>query len=270
MSFFLLCDIICTVKWGCSMIKKVRLYNLLLAKKYETKNFNTHSKLYTRKNNIYKIPESMSKETLEVIKIIDNIEESNVVEVNGYISVTGNIIGYSMNNYCDYKSLKELSDTRSLEDKINDSKTILKSLYKLTKNNLSYNDLHRGNFLINEKTNDMKICDIDGFIIEEDKKRQKDYLKEAISLCACYIFASDEMLSYYGIKYKKKKRENDIFVQLQKSVDKDKLLDNIDLLDKIKELNYIEYKNDLEIKGKKEIEEGAKRIEKIFGLKKGN
>lgn len=164
-------------------------------KRYIPLDLNTGSKLYFDKDIIHKIPISINSSFEEVLKYIDNLNINELMELKNIIYKKNKIVGYSFKNYKQYKSLRRLKN-RNLKLKKEDCFKIIKTYDLLAKNNLRYSDFHRGNILINENTNDIKICDFDNFSISKDKDLSKYQLKCSIILCLAYLYN----INYYDVR----------------------------------------------------------------------
>lgn len=164
-------------------------------KRYIPFDLNAGSKLYYDKDIIYKIPISINPNFKEILKYIDNLNINELLELKNIIYKKNKIVGYSFKNYKQYKSLRRLKN-RNLKLKKEDCFKIIKTYDLLAKNNLRYSDFHRGNVLVNEITNDIKICDFDNFSISQDKDLSKYQLRCSIILCLAYLYN----INYYDIR----------------------------------------------------------------------
>lgn len=156
-------------------------------KKYITTDLNTNSKLYFDKNLIHKIPIKTDFNLRFILEYIDNLNLNELVELRKVIYSKDGFVGYSMINYKEYKSLKKLK-LRNFDLKKEDCFKILKSFINLKQNSLSYSDFHKGNILLDPKTNDIKICDLDCINISPNPFLNKNELQKILILILSYLY----------------------------------------------------------------------------------
>lgn len=169
------------------MITNLEIQNFSFFNRYKTFDLNTNSKIYKEENKLYKIPNNMRTDTIKALKYVDKNKIKGMVKVENFITDNGKIIGYSMPNYKNYKSLYK-NRFRRFKDKIEDSIKIIEYFEYLNKNNLYYGDQHVGNMLLNKDTNKLLLCDLDTLRIEKDDFFKKMQILSAISLSLSYLY----------------------------------------------------------------------------------
>lgn len=146
----------------------------------------TNSRLYFDKDLIHKIFFYKTRDFDNILKKIDELKLEELVELKKLIYKNGFIVGYSIKNYKEYKSLNKFKN-RKLEFKKEDCYKIVKAFDKLLKNNLSYVDLTTSNILLNKETNDIKICDLDSLIFNKSESDELD-LKKLLIFVLSYLY----------------------------------------------------------------------------------
>ena len=136
-------------------------------KKYHPFDLNTNSILYTYQNEIYKIPYYIKEDLEDILNYLKECNLNELVQINKMLYQNEKLVGYSMNNYNNYKSMKK-NRHRTLRLKKEDCKKIITASEKLNKYNIIFNDYHESNILLNNETNNIKICDIDAIKISDD------------------------------------------------------------------------------------------------------
>ena len=177
------------------MLGIIKYEDIKKYKRYFTSDLNNNSKLYFDKDVIHKIPDYINKNFKNILEKIDKLNLNELIELKNIIESKNILVGYSFKNYKEHKILKKLSK-RNFQLKKQDCFKIIKSYNLLSSNNLKYSDFHRGNVLINEYTNNIKICDLDGISIIEDKELINNQQKNAIILCLAYLYN----INYYDIR----------------------------------------------------------------------
>lgn len=169
------------------MLEKIQYKDIKRYKRYIPFDLNTKSKLYFDKDLIHKIPYMKERELDKILKYIDELKLEELIEIKKLIYRNGFIIGYSMKNYKEYKSLKKFKH-RKFTLKKNDCFTLIESLKVLSQHNLSFLDCNLSNFLLNPKSNDIKICDIDGLTFIKNKSLNNEALKRILTLLLSYLY----------------------------------------------------------------------------------
>ena len=172
------------------MLEKIDYNNIKKYKLYITTDLHTNSKIFFDKKILYKIPH-YPKEHLE--SVLNHVEKSNLkglIKVRGLVYKNDLLVGYAFDNYKDYNSLKKFK-RRDQIDKLKDCFKILKIFSKLSKQDMVYNDYHLGNILLNKKTGDIKICDLDAIYMCEDDCIKMGQLDNSLYLCLSYLYNLD-------------------------------------------------------------------------------
>jgi len=137
-------------------------------KKYIPFDISTNSRLYYDKDLIHKIFLNKSIDFNIILDMVDKLKLEELVELKKLIYKNDFIVGYSIKNYKEYKSLNKFKK-RDFDLKKQDCFNLVKSFDKLLKNNLSYVDFTLSNVLLNSETGDIKICDLDSLILKKSK-----------------------------------------------------------------------------------------------------
>lgn len=161
-------------------------------KKYITTDINNNSYLYFERDLIHKILFHPSNDLEDILKKLDELNKEELVEIRNLIYEDNNVVGYSVKKYKEYKSLKKLK-SRPFDLKKQDSIKLVNIYSNILDNGLSYRDFHLGNVLLNQKTNDIKICDLDSFNFFESWEEEKYALENLLTTVLEYL---------YNIKYK--------------------------------------------------------------------
>lgn len=146
----------------------------------------TNSRLYYDKDLIHKIFFYKTIDFDTVLKKLDELKLDELVELRNLIYKNGFMVGYSIKNYKDYKSLNKFKN-RKLELKKQDCYKVVKSFDILLKNNLSYMDLTTSNILLNKNTNDIKICDLDSLVLKTWESDELD-LRKLLIFVLSYLY----------------------------------------------------------------------------------
>ena len=160
-------------------------------KKYITSDINNSSYLYFDKDLIHKIFFHSSEEFESILKKLDKLKFEELVEIKNLIYKDGNIVGYSIKNYKQYKSLNRLK-SRAFDLKKQDSIKLVNSYSNIVNNGLAYRDFHLGNILLNPSNGDIKICDLDSIDLFESWEDEKYALEDLLISVLTYL---------YNIKY---------------------------------------------------------------------
>jgi len=169
------------------MLDLIEYENLKRYKRYLTTDLNTKSKLYFDKKLIHKIPNEIDSKLRFVLEYIDKLNLKELIELKKVIYSKNDFVGYSMINYKEYKSLNKLG-YRNFDLKKEDSFKLLQIFINLKKNNLAYKDFHKGNILLNTKTNDIKICDLDSFNYDTNYFLNGEELRKIFLLILSYLY----------------------------------------------------------------------------------
>ncbi len=195
---------------------------------------NRNSKFYYNKNIIYKIPKHIKKDYIRILDYINNCNIDNLIKLLDYIYKDEEFIGYSFINYNDYKALNKFKK-RDILQKKEDCHKIIELFNTLTTNNLFYNDFHCGNIILDEKNNDIKLCDLDSFKIDYTKESIINQIKSSAILCLMYLYNLSYpdilVLIKDGQDINKDKTVNNYFKNLSNSniTDFHSCIDKIDL-----------------------------------------
>ena len=146
-----------------------------------------NSVLYYDKDLIHKILFSETPDLNIILNMVDKLKLDELIEIKNLIYENGNMVGYTVKNYKQYKSLNKFKN-RKFELKRQDCIKLVKSFDNILKNNLSYVDFHLGNVLLNPKNNDIKICDLDGLILNTGKESEEIGLKKLLILIFTYLY----------------------------------------------------------------------------------
>ncbi|MBQ2946291.1 MAG: hypothetical protein IJE04_00375 [Bacilli bacterium] len=169
------------------MLEKLQYKNIKKYKRYIPFDINTNSKLYFDKDLIHKIPFIKERGLDNLLKYLGELNLKELVEIRKLIYNHNLIVGYSMKNYKGYKSLAKFKK-RKLNLKKEDCFKIIKSVQVLSQNKISFFDSHLGNVLLNRKTNDIKICDIDGLVLKESTTLDYGELKDLLIFLLSYLY----------------------------------------------------------------------------------
>ena len=178
-------------------IKRIEIGNLNPLKRYVAFDLNTNSKIYRQKGLLYKVPRYFGDDLKFVLENLKKKKMNNVVQIKDIYTKNNKDYAYSMRYYKGYKSIRRFK-SRDLSLKFEDCKKIIKAFCDLGKRNMIYYDFHKGNVLLEKKTNDIVICDIDGLEKCRRKEDKNDQLTDAVCLCAAYIYNTGfpEMKAY--------------------------------------------------------------------------
>ena len=228
------------------MLEIIQYKNIKKYKRYFSFDLNTNSKLYFDKDLIHKIFSDQSLYFYIILKKLDELKLNEIVEIKNLIYKNEFMVGYSMKNYKEYKSLNKFK-YRKFSLKKKDCFKLVDSFKILLDNNLLYSDYHLGNVLLNGKTNDIKICDVDGISF---KQKEETQYKKILKLLLSYLYNIKEydirnVLNSDGIGIKDS-IINECCV-LEKDLSFDKI---IEIITKIKKQNIKEEKKHIIQKSK--------------------
>lgn len=218
------------------MLEKLQYEEIKKYKRYIPFDINTNSKLFFDKDVIHKIPFVKERNLDNLLKYLGELNLQELVEIRNLIYYDDLIVGYSMKNYKGYKSLTKFKH-RKFDLKKEDCYKIIKSFQVLSQNKISFFDCHSGNILLNPKTKDIKICDIDGLMLKEGTNLGYRELKNLLIFLLSYLYnIRDCDIRNYLNSYDN--NLNDLFI------DSCKLGENFLTIEKIKEIvNTIKYKD---------------------------
>lgn len=169
------------------MLDKIQYEDIKKYKIYIHFDTNTNSKLFFDKDLIHKIPFIKEIGLENLLKYLDELSLKEIVKIRNLIYYNNFLIGYSMKNYKDYKSLRKFK-RRNFSLKKEDCFKVIKSIQVLSENKISFFDCHLGNVLLNPNTNDIKICDIDGLVLKENIDLDYKELKNILILILSYLY----------------------------------------------------------------------------------
>lgn len=169
------------------MLDKLQYVEIKKYKRYIPFDTNTNSKLFFDKDLIHKIPFVKERGLDNLLKYLGELNLEELVEIRKLIYFDDFIIGYSMKNYRGYKSLRKFKH-RKFDLKKEDCYKIIKSVQVLSENKITFFDCHSGNILLNSKTNDIKICDIDGLVLKENSNLGYRELKNLLIFLLSYLY----------------------------------------------------------------------------------
>lgn len=172
------------------MLDRIQYRDIKKWKRYIPFDIHYNSKLYYDEDVIYKILYYLKNNLKEILEYINKLDLDELIQLIHIVYDNEIIIGYSFRNYREYKSLRKYKK-RSLELKKQDCFKIVKSFNILNDNNLIYKDFHCGNVLLNDKTNDLKICDLDSVIINDSLEKKYIQLRRAFMLALGYLYNLD-------------------------------------------------------------------------------
>ncbi len=184
-------------------IKRIEIGNLNPLKRYVAFDLNTNSKIYRQNGLLYKVPRFFGDDLKFVLENLKKKKMNNVVQIKDIYTKNDKDYAYSMRYYKGYKSIRRFK-SRDLSLKFEDCKKIIKAFCDLGRRNMIYYDFHKGNVLLQKKTNDIVICDIDGLEKCRRKEDKEEQLTDAVCLCAAYIYNTGfpEMKAYVKTKRK--------------------------------------------------------------------
>jgi len=220
------------------VIELIQYNEIKKYKKYIPLDLNNNSKLYYDKEIIYKIPNYMNIEFKKILEYIYNLNIEDLIKLKNIVYKGDKLVGYSFINYKEYKSLRRLKN-RNLELKKQDCIKIIKDYDLLAQNNLKYSDFHLGNVLLNNKTNDIKICDLDGFSLVGDRNISKNQLRNSTILALAYLYN----INYYDVRNVVNNRGleyDNYFINNFKNINNMNINDVIDLINNINEKSILD------------------------------
>jgi len=169
------------------MLDKIKYKDVKKYKKYIPFDISTNSRLYYDKDLIHKIFLNKSIDFNIILDMVDKLKLEELVELKKLIYKNDFIVGYSIKNYKEYKSLNKFKK-RDFDLKKQDCFNLVKSFDKLLKNNLSYVDFTLSNVLLNSETGDIKICDLDSLILKKSKLDEEVGIKKFLIFILTYVY----------------------------------------------------------------------------------
>lgn len=169
------------------MLEVVQYDDIKRKRLYIPVDLNTNSRLYTKKDTIYKILYYPRNEIIEVLKYISECNIEELIELRNLIYDDNKFIGFSFEKYG--KSLRKEKST-SLNIKLKVAKKIISIFQMLSNYNLIFSDYHLGNILINER-NKLKLCDLDCVYISNDEELKNKQILESFWLALGYLYNVD-------------------------------------------------------------------------------
>lgn len=169
------------------MLEVIDYKDIKKYKRYITTDYNHSSCLYFDRDLIHKILYYSPKEMENLLNIINELNIEELVKIKKLIYQDKNIVGYSVKNYKQYKSLSKLKN-RTFELKKQDSIKLVTTYNKILNKGFSYRDFHLGNVLLNPKTNDIKICDLDSIDFFESWKEEQYALQLLLETILEYLY----------------------------------------------------------------------------------
>lgn len=169
------------------MLNIIQYEDIKKYKRYISFDVCTNSKLYFDKDLIHKIFFYRNIDFNTILGMLDELKLEELVELKNLIYKKSFVVGYSMKNYKEYKSLNKYKN-RKLELKKEDCYKVVKAFDKLLKNNLSYIDFTTSNILLNKDTNDIKICDLDSLILNNSKSDEEIGIKNLLIFVLSYFY----------------------------------------------------------------------------------
>lgn len=169
------------------MLKTINYDQIKKYKLYIPFDINTNSRLYYDKKEIHKIPFYPKYDLEKTLNYINDLDLNSIIKLTNLIYNEDKLKGYSFINYKDYKSLNR-NKYRDLNLKIKDCHKILNIFKQLTDNGLNQKDISLSNILLNKKTNDIKLADLDSIYMEDKNKFEIEQLKNAAILCLMYLY----------------------------------------------------------------------------------
>lgn len=172
---------------GETMLEQINYKDIKKYKKYITTDINNNSFLYFDKDLLHKIVFKKPEDYIDILILLDELNLEELVELKKIIYDNDCVVGYSIKNYKEYRSLKKLKN-RPFDLKKQDSIKLVNIYNKLLDNGLSYRDFHLGNVLLNPKTNDIKICDLDSITLFESLEDEKYALTLLLESILEYLY----------------------------------------------------------------------------------
>lgn len=156
-------------------------------KKYIPFDGHNNSKLYYDKDVIHKIFFNKELEIETILEMVDKLKLDELIEVKNLIYKDDILVGYSVKNYKEYKSLRKFK-YRDFDLKKQDCYQLATGFNNILNNKLTYIDFHLSNILLNKKNNDIKICDLDGLILNTGKVSEEIGKKNLLILILTYLY----------------------------------------------------------------------------------
>jgi len=221
---------------GCGIMLDIIQYDdIKKYKRYIPFDNYTSSKLYYDKDVIHKIFFNKDLDLNIILEMVNELKLEELIEIKNLIYKNGIMVGYTMKNYKEYKSLKKFKN-RNFALKKQDCIKLVTGFENILKNKLSYVDFHLSNILLNPKNNDIKICDLNGLILKRGKVSEEIGTKNLLILVLAYLYNIDKK-HIRNIIIGKEKIEN-TFINKCNISDKDIDIDFI-----LNIINEIKYEN---------------------------
>ena len=171
------------------MIEVKQYSDIKKRRRYIPLDLNTNSKIYINDLELTKTPKPHVLFGNREEKLLKYIDEKNIeccVKIKALIYRDNKLVAYTIKFYKDYKSLRKML-SKNIELKKQDCLKIEQAFNELSRNNLQMIDYNLSNFLL-DKHNDVKICDLEGLDINEDKKLQAINNKNLFVLVLSYLY----------------------------------------------------------------------------------
>lgn len=169
------------------MLERIEYKDIKKYKLYIPFDLNSNSTLYFDKDLIHKIPYYKVKDFDNILSRINELSLNELIEIKKLIYKNNFIVGYSMKNYKEYKSLKKFKRRNFALKKV-DCIRLVEAFKMLSNNNLEYIDTNLSNILLNKTTGDIKICDVDSLKFKDSKKLSSYELKQILKLILSYLY----------------------------------------------------------------------------------
>ena len=186
-------------------------------KRYIPFDSSKESKIYYNKDELYKILYYIDKKYIKILNYINECNLEELIEIRNLIYDKDNLVGYTSTNHKDYKSLRK-NKYRKFKLKIKKNKNIITACNKLNDCNLYYGDFHTSNVLLNRKTGNIKMCDLNCISIIDNKYQRRKQIKDAIILCLSYIYNVDTIVMQLAIKNRTKINKDNIVYECIDSI----------------------------------------------------
>lgn len=233
------------------MLNKIQYSQIKKYKRYIPFDVNRNSKLYLEKDLIHKIPYWIDREFSKTLYYVSSCNIDELIEIRNLIFKKENLVGYSFTNYKDYKSLGKQKN-RSLKLKLEDCVKIISAFNKLNEKGIQYRDFHIGNVLLNPKTGDIKICDVDSINIHSYYDFTKTQLEKALILSIAYLYNLDFYNIYMLLNYREPINRDGLISECIDCISVDKIYELFQKID----LDMIPYeRKKIKIKSKDLIED---------------
>ena len=236
------------------MLNKIDYEDVIKFKRYNPNDINNSSILYYDNKTIYKLPYFFDENIIEVINYISECNYDSIIKIKDFIMSEEFAVGYSFEFYDNYKSLAKFSK-RDLKLKVKDCHKIIDIFNELVYNGLIYTDYHLGNILLNENTSDIKLCDIDSIISNENNNFIWNN-KSSVALCLGYLYGFQTIFIKELIERNELINKDNLINDFYNNIKNDNLYEFHNILDKL----------DLELllKEKKMLKPKVKKLKKYI------